>query len=135
MAVNAVRVTRSAAALEADAAQLRAGKDELGKAAAGNVGIDVTTNEVVVALPADRKAALASKAAARGAKVVTAKQTPAELDAGCTSRLACDWTLRAGSIMWYGTTPQPDVVLDRLHRAKLEQHPLVTRRTAAWATA
>ena len=102
--VNAVKVKRSAAALEADAAQLRAGTDELGRAAAGNVGIDVTTNEVVVALPPDRKPALASKAAARGAKVVTAKQAPAQLDAGCTSRLACDWTLRAGSIMWYGTT-------------------------------
>ncbi len=105
VAVKAVKVRRSAAALEADAAELRAGKDELGRAAAGNVGIDVTTNEVVVALPSDRKAALASKAAARGTKVVTAsKQQQAQLDAGCTSRLACDWTLRAGSIMWYGTT-------------------------------
>ena len=70
--VKAVKVKRSAAALEAGAAELRAGKDELGKAAAGNVGIDVTTNEVVVALPADRRAAMASKAAARGAKVVAA---------------------------------------------------------------
>ena len=104
VAVKAVKVKRSAAALEADAAELRAGKDELGKAAAGNVGIDVTTNEVVVALPSDRRAALAGKAAARGAKVVTASPNQVQLDAGCTSRLACDWTLRAGSIMWYGTT-------------------------------
>ena len=39
-----VKVKRTAAALEADATSLRAGKDELGKAAAGNVGIDVKTN-------------------------------------------------------------------------------------------
>ena len=107
VAVKPVKVKRSAAALEAGAAELRAGRDELAKAAAGNVGIDVKTNEVVVALPADRKAALAGKAASRGAKVVSAATRRPELDAGCTSRAACDWTLRAGSIMWRGTVAAP----------------------------
>ena len=109
VAVKAVKVKRSAAALEADAADLRGSKDELGKAAAGNVGIDVTTNEVVVALPAARKAALAGEAKARGAKVVTASApgSTAEPDAGCTTRAACDWTIRAGAIMWRGTVASP----------------------------
>jgi streptogrisin C len=104
VAVKPVKVKRSAAALEADAADLRAGKGELGKAAKGNVGVDVKTNEVVVAVPPDRKAALASSAAAGGAKLVTASAPKIEEDAGCTSRAACDWTIRAGAIMWRGTT-------------------------------
>ncbi len=107
VAVNTVQVKRSAAELEADAAALRAGKDELGRAANGNVGVDVKTNEVVVAVAADRKASLASNAAARGAKLVTASTAAPELDAGCTSRSACDWTLRAGSIIWRGSIAAP----------------------------
>jgi streptogrisin C len=107
VAVKGVRVKRSAAALEAQAAELRAGTDDLGKAAAGNVGIDVTSNEVVVALPSDRRSALAGKAAARGARVVSASQKQPELDAGCTSRSACDWTIRAGAIMWRGSVAAP----------------------------
>jgi streptogrisin C len=104
VAVNVHKVKRSAADLEADAAKIRAGKDELGKAAAGNVGVDVVSNEVVVALPSDRKAALASPASARGAKVVTASSKAPELDADCTARNTCDWTIRAGIVMWRGTT-------------------------------
>jgi streptogrisin C len=104
VAVKPYKVKRSAATLEADAADLRSGRDELGKASKGNVGIDVKTNEVVVAVPPDRKAAMASNAQARGAKLVTEPAPKIEADAGCTSRSACDWTIRAGAIMWRGTT-------------------------------
>jgi streptogrisin C len=104
VAVNPVRVKHSADALEAQAAALRAGKDELGKASDGNVGVDVKTNQVVVAVPQDRKAGLASKAAAGNARLVTAKAAEPVPDAGCTTRSDCDWTIRAGSIMWRGTT-------------------------------
>ncbi len=104
VAVTAHKVKRSAAELEADAAKIRAGRDELGKAAAGNVGVDVQSNEVVVAVPSDRRAALASSASARGAKLVTASEKAPELDADCTARNTCDWTIRAGIVMWRGTT-------------------------------
>jgi streptogrisin C len=104
VAVRPVKVKRSAAALEAEAADLRTGKDELGKAANGNVGVDVRTNEVVVAVAQDRKAGLATTAQARGARLVTESAPKVEADAGCTSRAACDWTIRAGAIMWRGTT-------------------------------
>jgi streptogrisin C len=104
VAVTAHRVKRTAAELEAEAAKIRGAKDDLGKAAAGNVGVDVQSNAVVVAVPADRRAALASSASARGAKLVAASTKAPQLDAGCTSRSACDWTIRAGAIMWRGTT-------------------------------
>ncbi|MEY2440597.1 MAG: streptogrisin [bacterium] len=104
VAVQPVKVKRTAAALEAEAARLRGGKDELGRSAKGQVGIDVTTNTVTVAVPRERKAALASSAAASGAKLVEDPGTKIEADAGCTTRSACDWTIRAGAIMWRGTT-------------------------------
>ena len=104
VAVKPVKVQRSAAVLEAQAAQLRGAKDELGRAASGNVGIDVQTNQIVAAVPADRKAGLAANANARGAKLVDASAKQAQADAGCTSRSDCDWTIRAGAIMWRGTT-------------------------------
>jgi len=100
VAVAPYKVKRSEAQLQAKAAELRAGKDELGRAANGNVGVDVKTNEVVVAVAQDRKAALASSAAAHGAKLTTASAKQVQADADCTSRAACDWTLRAGSVMW-----------------------------------
>ena len=101
VAVKPYKVANSAAALEAEAARLRAGKDELGKAAKGQVGIDVQTNEVVVAVAKERKAELAAKNP--NAKVVADPHIKADPDAGCTARNACDWTLRAGSVMWRGT--------------------------------
>ena len=104
VAVTTHKVKRSAAALEADAASIRGGKDELARAAGGNVGVDVTSNEVVVAVPSDRKAALASTASGRGARLVSASSKAPELDADCTARDTCDWTLRAGIVMWRGTT-------------------------------
>lgn len=104
VAVKVHKVKRSAAQLEADAEKIRRGNDELGRAARENVGIDVVSNEVVVALPSDKKSALAATAAARGAKVVTASSKAPQLDADCTARNTCDWTIRAGIVMWRGTT-------------------------------
>jgi streptogrisin C len=108
VAVRPIKVQRSAAALEAEAARLRAGKGEFGQAAKGNVGVDVTTNEVVVAVPRERRAALAASASRSGGpKVITASSSQPEPDAGCTSRSACDWTIRAGAIMWRTNTSTP----------------------------
>ena len=122
VAVRPRRSSTRAAALEAEAAQLRAGKGEFGQAAKGNVGVDVMTNEVVVAVPRDRSAALAASAeAARARRSSPPRATIAEPDAGCTSRAACDWTIRAGAIMWRGRTRRHAVVLGRLHGAQLEQ--------------
>jgi len=107
VAVKPHKVQRSAAALEADAAELRAGTDELGKAAGGNVGVDVKTNSVIIAVAPERKAALASQAEARGVKLVSESSSKIEADADCTSRSACDWTIRAGAVIWRGTLASP----------------------------
>lgn len=103
--VRPYKVSRTAAQLEAQAAELRAGKGEVGQAAEGKVGIDVKTNQVVAAVPSSRRAALGRSAAAASGdvKIVDDPNIAVEADAGCTSRAACDWTIRAGSIMWRGT--------------------------------
>lgn len=106
--VRGYKVSRSAAALEAQAAELRAGKGEVGQAAQGKVGIDVKTNQVVAAVPSSRRAALGRSAAASGdVKLVDDPGIAVEADAGCTSRAACDWTIRAGSIMWRSNSSIP----------------------------
>lgn len=100
--VNAYKVARSAAALEAQAAELRAGKGEIGQAAQGRVGVDVKTNQVVAAVPSSRREALGRSAAAVNGdvQVIDDPGIAVEADAGCTARNACDWTIRAGSTMW-----------------------------------
>lgn len=107
--VRAYKVARSAAELEAQAAELRAGRGEIGQAAQGKVGIDVKTNQVVAAVPSSRRAALARSAAAADGdvKVVDDPGIAVEADAGCTARNACDWTLRAGSVMWRSNSSIP----------------------------
>jgi streptogrisin C len=102
VAVQSHKVRNSAAALEAEAARLRAGNGELGQAAKGRVGIDVESNKVVVAVAGERRADLAARNP--NAKVIADPGIVADPDAGCTSRSACDWTIRAGAIMWRGTT-------------------------------
>jgi streptogrisin C len=101
------RVDRSAAQLEAQAAELRAGKGEIGQAAQGHVGVDVKSNQVVAAVPSSRRAALGGSAAASDVKLVDDHSAAVQADAGCTSRAACDWTIRAGSIMWRSNTSIP----------------------------
>jgi streptogrisin C len=101
VAVVGHRVSRSVRELEAQAARLRARKGEVGRAAAGQVGIDVKTNQVVAAVPAARRGALGGSSAAAGAvRLIDDPGRTVELDAGCTSRAACDETIRAGAIIW-----------------------------------
>ncbi|MGH2943874.1 MAG: hypothetical protein ACRDLN_13980 [Solirubrobacteraceae bacterium] len=75
--------------------------------AAGQVGIDVKANEVVAAVPRSRRAVLEDSAAARDVRLVADPGVGVESDAGCASRLACDETIRAGAVMWYGEPPLP----------------------------
>jgi streptogrisin C len=72
---------------------------ELGKAARGNVGIDPETNAVVASVPATQVESLA-KSAPDGVQVVADPGIKTEADAGCTSRFACDWTIRSGAAIW-----------------------------------
>ena len=71
-------------------------------AADGRIGIDVKTNQVVAAVPAPRRGALGRSAAAAGGMVrlVEDPHRAVQLDAGCTSRAACDETIRAGAMIW-----------------------------------
>ena len=62
------------------------------------------SNEVVAAVPKGRKAGLPAQA---GVKVVDDPGHKVDPDYGCTSRSACDWTIRAGAIMWRSNTSTP----------------------------
>ncbi len=99
LTVRTHRVINSYAGLEAQAAALRSAKTPTGAAALGNVGIDVRHNTVVASVPAE---SLAQAQAAAGPGVTVATQQPQNIeeDLGCTSRSACDWTIRAGSMLW-----------------------------------
>jgi streptogrisin C len=97
------RVKRSFAQLEREAAALRTGTTALGKAAAGNVGIDVQANTVVAAVTPSRAQKFAASAPA-SVSVVAKPAIKTEEDAGCTSRAACDWTVRAGAMLWRSST-------------------------------
>ena len=93
--------TRSFVQLEAAADALRKSKTGLGKSAAGNVGIDVRTNSVVAAVPKSQLASLRRQAS--GVRLVAKPASRVEADYGCTSRAACDYTIRAGSMLWRGS--------------------------------
>jgi streptogrisin C len=105
VAVQSHKVKHTAAALEADAAKLRAGNGELGRAAKGQVGIDVQANRVVAAVAPEDRAELAARNP--DVEVIADPGVRADPDAGCSSRSACDWTIRAGAIMWRSTTSIP----------------------------
>jgi streptogrisin C len=94
--------TRSYAQLESQATALRTSKTGLGKVAAGNVGIDVRTNSVVAAVPA-RQLATLRRSAGNAVKLVAKSTDKVEADYGCTARNACDYTIRAGSMLWRGS--------------------------------
>jgi streptogrisin C len=101
--VDPVVVEHSFADLEAKAAELRARKDDFGKIATSNLGIDVQRNAVVLSLT--RAQVPLYEAAAREAGVVIVPRAgfKVQQDAGCTSRSACDWTIRGGSMLWTGS--------------------------------
>ncbi len=91
--------TRSFAQLEAQAAALRAGKSGLAAVATGHVGIDVRTNQVVAAVPRGELSAFRTSPRSE-VKVVARNRQEVVADAGCTARNACDWTVRAGAMLW-----------------------------------
>jgi streptogrisin C len=99
--VKTHEVERSAAELERQAAELRAGNDALGGAAEGQVGIDVETNKVIVAVSGDELAALQSSAP-EGVALVEDPELAIEEDIGCVTRTSCDSTIRAGAVLWHG---------------------------------
>jgi streptogrisin C len=101
VAAHAVR--HSFAELQRQADALRAGAGPVGKAARGHVGIDVPTNRVVAAVPERQLSTLAGGTRPAGVTLVADPQVRTELDAGCTSRTACDWTVRAGAVLWTGS--------------------------------
>jgi streptogrisin C len=92
--------TRSFAQLEAAADTLRKSRTGLGKVAAGHVGIDVRTNSVVAAVPKSQLTSLRRQSA--GVRLIAKPASRVEADYGCTSRSACDYTIRAGSMLWRG---------------------------------
>jgi streptogrisin C len=98
--VRALLVKRSYDELTSQADQVRRG--ELGKYVRGNVGVDVLSNQVVAAAPESQLASLQPMADKYGVKLVVNNETAASPDAGCTSRAACDWTIRGGSMLWSG---------------------------------
>ena len=81
-------------ATQADA--LRGGAGQLGAAADGQVGIDVKTNRVVVAVPADKRPGLTAPA---GVTLIDDPGVVAVPDV-CTSRENCDTSIRAGIRPW-----------------------------------
>ena len=93
-------VERSFADLERQAAEVRARKDELGRIALATSGIEVENNRFVIAVTPAQRAAIAESARLAGVALVDAQSVKVEEDAGCTSRAACDWTIRAGSMIW-----------------------------------
>ncbi|MEV4641261.1 hypothetical protein AB0J80_28355 [Actinoplanes sp. NPDC049548] len=90
-------VTRSHAALQRQAEAVRTGGDALSRAAAGHVGIDVAANQVVVAVPRTARASLGAVPA--GVRIVDATTRASDPDSACTSRLTCDASLRAGTML------------------------------------
>lgn len=76
------RVRLSFGDLETTAAQMRT---DLAGITAGQVGIDVQRNEVLVRVPAE-----------------PAATRPVVADVGCTTRAACDSSIRAGTMLWRG---------------------------------
>lgn len=100
VAVRTPLVARSLDQLNAQVTALQTGTGALSRAAGGNVGIDIATNQVVAAVPAGQVAGLKSQAPA-GVTVVAAKEMKVELDS-CTSRADCDDFLAAGLVIRNG---------------------------------
>src|SRR4051794_17979354 len=100
LAVTPLLVKRSFDELTRLAASVR--DSELGKVAQGNIGVDPESNQVIVAVPASQLDAMARQAP-DGVKLVAAPGVKTEEDAGCTSRFACDWTIRGGAGIWRGS--------------------------------
>ena len=67
-------------------------------------GIDPALNSVVIAVTAEqRRGSCRPLADEAGVILVPQRAYRIQQDAGCTSRSACDWTIRAGSMIWPGS--------------------------------
>ena len=94
-------VERSFADLERQAKELRARKDTLGSYARSYGGIETENNRFVIAVTPAQAKLVEAAAKEAGVTLIERLSTPkTEYDAGCTSRSACDWTIRAGSMIW-----------------------------------
>ena len=94
-------VERSFADLERQAKEVRARKDTLGSYARSYGGIETENNRFVIAVTPAQRALVETTAKEAGVTLIERRSTPkTEYDAGCTSRSACDWTIRAGSMIW-----------------------------------
>jgi streptogrisin C len=91
-------VARSFAELERQAAALRGGEGALGKAAGGQVGIDVTTNSVTVALPEQRLGMFSRSLVPAGVALVRDPGRHSSEDV-CTARDNCNDSLRSGLVI------------------------------------
>jgi streptogrisin C len=80
------------------AESLRAGTGELGKVAKGQVGVEVASNSVTVALSTKDQASLPPGAVPAWAKIVPASTVRTEEDV-CTARDNCNTSLRAGVVI------------------------------------
>lgn len=98
--VEPLVVKRSYEELEAQAKEVRARKDELGTIARLYLGIDVKSNSLVLSLSSAQALKYGGLAEENGIQVVRRPSLKVQQDAGCTSRAACDWTIRAGSMLW-----------------------------------
>ena len=96
-------VQHSFAALERQAATLREGGNVLSRNARGQVGIDVKANRVVAAVPASSVSSTKRLRLPSAVSVVADPNLQVEEDAGCTARNNCDWTIRAGAMLWRGS--------------------------------
>jgi streptogrisin C len=99
--VDARVVAHSFSELQAQADDIRHGSGPLSLAAAGQVGIDVKANKVVVAVPPGQKPGLQAAGAAAGVTVIADPQLKVEADS-CTARDACDGSIAAGAMIWRG---------------------------------
>ena len=97
--IETTLVPRSFAELERQAQALRGGAGALGAAAKGQVGIDVETNRVVVAVPPAQRASLTAGGVPAGVKVVDDPGIVAQPDV-CNARDNCDTGVRAGAMLW-----------------------------------
>jgi streptogrisin C len=98
--VETAIVARSFADLERQAAEVRGRKDTLGSYARSYGGIETENNRFVIAVTPEEAPLVESAAKEAGVTLVARRSTKTEYDAGCTSRSACDWTIRAGSMIW-----------------------------------
>ena len=94
-------VQRSFGELQRQADGIRNGVGPLSTASNGQVGIDVKTNRVVVAVPAAQLPGLLAAGEAADVTVIVDPQLHVEVDQ-CAGRDVCDGSIAAGAMLWRG---------------------------------